>query len=452
MAKILKKEENVVTIEFEITPDKFEEGVQEAYLKNRKNINIAGFRKGKAPRKIIESRYGKGVFYEDALDIVIPPAYEDALEETKVEPIDQPNLDIKEFEEGKNIVITAEVEVKPEVKLADPKEVEVVETKSNVDDSSVENALKEIQEKNARIVNIDDRPVKEGDTVTIDYKGYLGEEEFEGGSAENQSLEIGSKKFIPGFEEQLIGKNSGEEVEVNVTFPEDYNAEELAGKEATFKVKLHEIKEKQLPELDDEFAKDVSEFDSIDELKNDTKENLIKKANDSDKVANQNNAVTEYVEKCETVIPEVLVDREVENQLNGFRQQLAQQGIKLEDYTKMLGQEMDELKEGIRPQAETSAKTELVIDALIEEKNFEVSEEEINEELKKLAKSYGIEEDKLDDFMEKMKEDSEDYIKNSVQRRKAVEYITDNVKMVESKEELEEKKEDIEDKDNKEDK
>ena len=448
MAKIVKKEENTVTIEFEITPEKFEEGVQEAYLKNRKNINIDGFRKGKAPRKIIESRYGKGVFYEDAMDIVIPPAYEEALEETKLEPIDQPNLDIKEFEEGKNIVITAEVEVKPEVELADPTEVEVVETKSDVDDSSVDSALKEIQEKNARIINVEDRPVKEGDTVTIDYKGFLGDEEFEGGSAENQSLEIGSKKFIPGFEEQLIGKNAGEDVEVNVTFPEDYNAEELAGKDATFKVKLHEVKEKQLPELDDEFAKDVSEFDTIDELKKDTKENLEEKAKDSDKVTNQNNAIQEYVEKCKTVVPEVLVDKEVENQLNSFRQQLAQQGIKLEDYTKMLGQEMDELKEGIRPQAETSAKTELVIDALIEKHDFEVKEEEINEELKKLAKSYGIEEDKLDDFMEKMKDDSEEHIKNSVQRRKAVEYITENVKMVEKKEDSEEEEKQEEQEDN----
>jgi trigger factor len=440
MAKIVNKEKNVVTIEFEITPEKFEEGVQKAYLKNRKNINIPGFRKGRAPRKLIESRYGKGVFYEDALDIVIPPAYEEALEETKLDPIDQPKLDIKEFEEGKNIVITADVEVKPEVELAIPEEVEVVKVISEVDDEQVENSLKEMQEKNARIINVEDRPVKEGDTVTIDYKGFIGEEEFEGGSAENQSLEIGSKSFIPGFEEQLVGKNSGEDVEVKVTFPEEYSAEELAGKEATFNVKIHEIKEKELPELDDEFAKDVSEFDTIDELRKDTKENLIKKAKDNEKITNQNNAITEFVSKCDTVVPEVLIDREIENQLNGFRQQLAQQGIKLEDYTQMIGQEMDELKENLRPQAETSVKTELVIEAVANKHDFEVTEEELNEELKKLANSYGIGEDKLDDFIEKMKEDSREYIEDSVKRRKAVEYITDNVKMVEKKEEAEEKK------------
>jgi trigger factor len=439
MAKIVNKEKNVVTIEFEITPEKFEEGVQKAYLKNRKNINIPGFRKGRAPRKLIESRYGKGVFYEDALDIVIPPAYEEALEETKLDPIDQPKLDIKEFEEGKNIVITADVEVKPEVELAIPEEVEVVKVISEVDDEQVENSLKEMQEKNARIINVEDRPVKEGDTVTIDYKGFIGEEEFEGGSAENQSLEIGSKSFIPGFEEQLVGKNSGEDVEVKVTFPEEYSAEELAGKEATFNVKIHEIKEKELPELDDEFAKDVSEFDTIDELRKDTKENLIKKAKDNEKITNQNNAITEFVSKCDTVVPEVLIDREIENQLNGFRQQLAQQGIKLEDYTQMIGQEMDELKENLRPQAETSVKTELVIEAVANKHDFEVTEEELNEELKKLANSYGIGEDKLDDFIEKMKEDSREYIEDSVKRRKAVEYITDNVKMVEKKEEAEEK-------------
>jgi len=440
MAKIVNKEKNVVTIEFEITPEKFEEGVQKAYLKNRKNINIPGFRKGRAPRKLIESRYGKGVFYEDALDIVIPPAYEEALEETKLDPIDQPKLDIKEFEEGKNIVITADVEVKPEVELAKPEEVEVVKVISEVDDEQVENSLKEMQEKNARIINVEDRPVKEGDTVTIDYKGFIGEEEFEGGSAENQSLEIGSKSFIPGFEEQLVGKNSGEDVEVKVTFPEEYSAEELAGKEATFNVKIHEIKEKELPELDDEFAKDVSEFDTIDELRKDTKENLIKKAKDNEKITNQNNAITEFVSKCDTVVPEVLIDREIENQLNGFRQQLAQQGIKLEDYTQMIGQEMDELKENLRPQAETSVKTELVIEAVANKHDFEITEEELNEELKKLANSYGVGEDKLDDFIERMKEDSREYIEDSVKRRKAIEYITDNVKMVEKKEDAEEKK------------
>ncbi|MBG0763971.1 MAG: trigger factor [Tissierellales bacterium] len=372
--------------------------------------------------------------------MVIPPAYEEALEETKLDPIDQPKLDIKEFEEGKNIVITADVEVKPEVELAIPEEVEVVKVISEVDDEQVENSLKEMQEKNARIINVEDRPVKEGDTVTIDYKGFIGEEEFEGGSAENQSLEIGSKSFIPGFEEQLVGKKSGEDVEVKVTFPEEYSAEELAGKEATFNVKIHEIKEKELPELDDEFAKDVSEFDTIDDLRIDTKENLIKKAKDNEKITNQNNAITEFVSKCDTVVPEVLIDREIENQLNGFRQQLAQQGIKLEDYTQMIGQEMDELKENLRPQAETSVKTELVIEAVANKHDFEVTEEELNEELKKLANSYGIGEDKLDDFIEKMKEDSKEYIEDSVKRRKAVEYITDNVKMVEKKEEAEEKK------------
>jgi len=440
MAKIVKKEKNIVTIEFEITPEKFEEGVQKAYLKNRKKINIPGFRKGKAPRKLIESRYGKGVFYEDALDIVIPPAYEEALEKTELDPIDQPKLDIKEFEEGKNVVITADIEVKPEVKLADPKEIEVIKVISEVDDEQVDNSLKEMQEKNARIINVEDRPVKEGDTVTIDYKGFIEDEEFEGGSAENQSLEIGSNQFIPGFEDQLIGEESGKDIEVKVTFPEDYNAAELAGKDAKFNVKIHEIKEKELPELDDEFAKDISEFDSIDELKKDTKDNLIKKAKDNEKITNQNNSITEFVNNCETVIPDVLVDREIENQLNGFKQQLAQQGINLEDYSKMIGQDMDELKENIRPQAETSVKTELVIEALANEHDFEVTDEELEEELKNLANSYGVGEDKLDDFMEKMKEESREYIEDSVKRKKAIEFIAENVKMVE-KEETDEKEE-----------
>lgn len=435
MAKVIGKEKNIVSIEFEIPQDKFEESIQKAYLKMRGKINIPGFRKGKAPRKIIELNYGKGVFYDEALDIALPDAYETALKELDLDPINKPKIDISEIEEGKDIVISAQVEVIPDVVLPDIKNIEVEKIVYEVAEEDVDDALKNMQKQNARVINIEDRPIETGDTVIIDYAGFLGEEQFEGGTAERHSLEIGSNTFIPGFEDGLIGKNLGEDVEINVTFPEEYHSPDLAGQEVIFKVKINEIKAKELPELDDEFAKDVSEFDSLEELRSDTKQNMMKKARDSEFIARQNASVSAYVEASQVEVPDILVEKEIDYQIKNFEQQMSMQGINIEDYYKMIGSNMDALRDSIRPQALVSAKSELVIEKLTSEQNFVINDEEIDVELEKLAKSYKIEdEDKLKEFKENLKEQSLEYLKGNIQRRKAIEFIAENVKLVDKKE------------------
>jgi trigger factor len=368
MAKIVGKEKNIVSIEFEISSDKFEESIQKAYLKMRGKINIPGFRKGKVPRKIIEMNYGKGVFYEEALDIALPELYEKVLDELELDPINKPKIDVKDFKEGQDIVIAADVEVMPDVLLPKLDEVEAQKTEYAVTDEDVMAELSRIQTQNARLITVENRPVEKGDTVVIDYAGFDGENQFEGGTAENHSLEIGSGSFIPGFEEGLVGHNVGEEVDVNVVFPVEYHSEELAGKAVVFKVKIHEIKAKELPELDDEFAKDVSEFDTLDELKEDTKKMLEKKAKDSEMIERQNSAVSAFVEASQVEVPDVLIEKEIDYQIKNFEQQMSMQGIDMKDYYKMIGANMDGLRESIKPQALTSAKTELVIDKFIKEK------------------------------------------------------------------------------------
>jgi trigger factor len=445
MAKLVGKEKNVVSIEFEISQPEFQIGVEKAYKKMRGKINIPGFRKGKAPKKVIEMNYGKEVFYQDAIDIALPDAYESAIKELEINPINRPSIDVKEMEEGKDVLVTADIEVIPEVTLADISAVEVEKAEYNVTDEDVDNEMKRMQEQNARIITVEDRAIENGNTAVIDYAGFNGEEQFEGGTAENHSLEIGSNSFIPGFEEQLIGKNTGEEVEVNVTFPEEYHSEELAGKPVVFKVKINEVKAKELPELDDEFAKDISEFDTFEEMKADAKENMIKRAEDSGKVADQNAAVNAFTEASETFVPDILVENEIDYQIKNFEQQMSMQGINMEDYYKMIGSDMSAMRDNIRPQAEVSAKTELVVGALIKQQKFEISDEEINEELEKLAKQYKIEdEEKINEFKENLKAQSIDYINDTIQRRKAIEYLVEEVKFVEKKEESEEAKEDSE--------
>lgn len=442
MAKVIGKEKNIVSIEFDIPKDKFEENVQKAYLKMRGKINIPGFRKGKAPRKIIELNYGKGVFYDEALDLVLPDAYEAALLELKLDPINKPRIDISEFEEGKDIIISAQVEVIPDVILPEIQDIEVEKIVYEVTENDVDEALRNMQSQNARVINVEDRPVAIGDTVLIDYSGFLGDEQFEGGTAEKHSLEIGSNTFIPGFEEGLIGKNLGEDVEINVTFPEEYHSSDLAGKEVVFKVKINEIKAKELPELDDEFAKDVSEFDSLEALRADTKQSMMKKASDSELIARQNASVAAYVEASKVDVPDILVEKEIDYQIKNFEQQMSMQGINIEDYYKMIGSNMDGLRDSIRPQAMVSAKSELVIEKLTAEKDFDISDEEIDTELEKLAKSYRIEEeDKIKEFKENLKEQSLEYLKGNIQRRKAIEYIAANVRLVDKKEVSEDKEE-----------
>ena len=430
-SKILKKEKNIVSLEFTVSQDDFEKAVNKAYLKAKNNINIQGFRKGKAPRHIIEKKYGKSIFYDDALDFAVQEAYPTAVTELKLDVIDSPKINVEKFEEGEDLVISAEVEVMPEVELPQYKGVEVVKTEIKVSDEDVEKELKAIQEKNARIVEVE-RPVENGDFLTIDYKGFVGEEQFEGGSAENQALEIGSNSFIPGFEEQLVGKNKDEEVTVNVTFPEEYHAEYLKGKDAVFYVKIHEIKAKELPEIDDEFAKDVSEFDTLDELKADTRKVLEQKASDSVKISNDNNVVTKIVNDTKLDVPEVLIQREIDYLGRNYEQQFRQQGFSGKEYDELINNFVNQYKAGARIQAEFNVKAELVIEALIKNEEIQVTDEEFNEEVDKIVKSYQVEEDRLEAFRDSLIQSSKSYIEETLQKRKVIDMLVENAVFVDA--------------------
>jgi trigger factor len=440
-SKLLKKEKNTVSIEFTVTPEEFEKAVNKAYLKVKNNINVQGFRKGKAPRHVIEKKFGKSIFYDDALDFAVQEEYPKAVKELNLDVIDSPKVDIVKFEEGEDIVFTADVEVMPEVELPEYKGIEVEKTVISVTDADIENELKKIQEKNARIVEVTDRPVQKGDFVVIDYAGFVGEEQFEGGTAENQSLEIGSNTFIPGFEDQLIGKNKGEEVQVNVTFPEEYHAEDLKGKDAVFNVKIHEIKAKEMPEIDDEFAKDVSEFDTLEELKEDTRKNLEQRAADQEKVANDNSVITKIVNDAKVEIPEVLIQREIEYLARNYEQQFRQQGFVGKEYDDIINNFVIQYKQSARPQAEFNVKAELVLEAIIKKENITVDEAEINNEAEEVAKQYDVEEDRLEAFKESLIQSSKSYIEDSLKKRKVIKMLVDNAVFVEPKEKTEEESE-----------
>ena len=433
-SKILKKEKNIVSLEFTVTQDEFEEAVNKAYLKVKNSINVQGFRKGKAPRHIIEKKYGKSIFYDDALDFAVQEAYPKAVNELKLDVIDSPKVNVEKFEEGEDIVITADVEVMPEVELPQYKGVEVVKTDIKVTDEDVERELKTIQEKNARIVEVADRPVQKGDYLTIDYKGFVGEEQFEGGTAENQTLEIGSDSFIPGFEDQLIGKEKGEEVTVNVTFPEEYHAENLKGKDAVFNVKIHEIKAKELPEIDDEFAKDISEFDTLEELKDDTRKVLEQKASDTVKISNDNNVVTKIVNDTKLEVPEVLIQREIEYLGRQYEQQFRQQGFDGKEYDNLIKNFVTQYKEGARSQAEFNVKAELVLEALIKKEEINVTDEELKQEINKIAESYKVEEDRLEAFKNTLMQSDASYIKDTIQKRKVIDMLVENAVFVDAPE------------------
>ncbi|MGF7057436.1 trigger factor [Brassicibacter mesophilus] len=421
-----KKENNIVTLKIEVDAETFEKGIQQAYTKNRNKFNIPGFRKGKVPRKIIELNYGVGVFYEDAINIVFPEAYDKAIEEHKLEPVDRPVIDVDEIEKGKPVVFTAEVTVKPEVTLGEYKGIEAEKVEYNVTNDEVEAEIKKIQDKNARIIEATDRPVKEGDTLTIDYAGYVGEDQFEGGTAQNQTLEIGSGRFIPGFEEQLIGKNKDEEVEVNVKFPEEYHAEELAGKDAKFMVTIHEIKEKELPELDDEFAKDVSEFDTLEELKNDIKGKLEKQAKDKEKAENENNVVEKVVELCQVDIPEVMIERQIDNDVNDFAYRLRYQGLDIDKYFELTNTKLEDLREQFKENAGKLVKVDLVLETISENEKIDATEEELNAELENIAKQYNQDAEK---FKKNLGNDDLEYIKLGIIKRKTVEFLVNNAKL-----------------------
>lgn len=422
------KENNRACFNIEITEKEFEKAIQKAYLKNRNKFNIPGFRKGKAPRKIIELNYGEGIFYEDALNIILPQAYEEAVESLELEPVDSPEVDIEQLEKGKPVILKIEVTIKPEVKLGNYKSIEVEEVEYNVTDEDVERELKAIQEKNARIIDASDREIKEGDIVTIDFKGFIDGEQFEGGTAENQRLEIGSNTFVQGFEEQLIGKKKGDKVDVKVTFPEDYFNENLRGKEATFEVVIHEVKEKELPKLDDEFAKDVSEFDTLEEYKNSIRERLEKEAKDREKIEFENKLVDKVVEEAEVDIPEAMIEHQIEHEIDDFNYRLRLQGLDIDQYLNLTNSKLEDLKKQIRPLAEKKVKTDLVLEVIGKKENIKVTEEDIDKELERIAKEYNQED--VDKFKENMKKGDLSFLEAGIMRDKIIDLLVSNAKII----------------------
>lgn len=421
--KVLSKENNDVTISITLGAEAFAKATQAAYLKNRGKFNIPGFRKGKAPRKMLEAQYGEGIFFEDALNDLLAEEYPKAIEELALEVVDRPDVDVKEMEKGQDIVVEAKVTVKPEVTIADYKGVEVEKVEANVTDEDVAAELEKTREMNGRLVVVEDRAVEDGDTTIIDFNGTVDGEAFEGGSGDNFTLVIGSGSFIPGYEEQLIGKNAGEEVEVKVTFPEDYHATELAGKDAVFATKINEVKTKELPELDDEFAKDTSEFDTLEELKADMKTKLQESAEKSAESATRDRVIDAVVEKLEADIPAAMIETEVDGMLRDLNYQLQYQGMSLDMYLQFSGQKIEDMREQMKEDATVRVKTSLTLEAITKLEAVEVSEEEITAEFEKLGEAQ---KKTAEEVKEMYGADGLEYVTATIKTRKTVDILVDN--------------------------
>ena len=392
-------EHNMAKLTVEVSAQDFEKAVQNAYLKQRKEISVPGFRKGKVPRQMIEKMYGAEIFYDEAANAVIPEAYEKAYDESEIEIVSQPKIDVVQIEKGKPFIFTAEVAVKPEVTLGEYKGLEVEKVSKKVTSKEIEERLASEQEKNARTVTVTDRAVADKDEVILDYDGFVDEVPFEGGKGENQSLVIGSGNFIPGFEEQLIGVKPEEPVEVKVTFPEEYHAPELAGKEAVFKCLVHEIKVKELPELDDEFASEISEFDTLEEFKKDIKEKIKEEKKAEGKRKQEEQVVKQAAENAQMDIPEAMIDTEVRQMTNDFANRITQQGLSVEQYFQFTGMTEEKMIEEMKPQALERIRTRLVLEAIAVTEKIEVADEKLDEELVKMAEAYGMEVEKIKEFM-----------------------------------------------------
>ncbi len=389
----------MVKLVIESTSEEFEAALNTAYNKNKNKISLPGFRKGKAPRAMVEKMYGKEVFFEDAANEIIPDAYAKAADESGLEIVSQPKIDVTQLEAGKPFVFTATVALKPEVELGTYKGIEVSKTEVEATDADVEEELKRVQDQNARIVSVEDRAVKDGDQTVIDFEGFVDGEAFEGGKGENYSLTIGSHSFIDNFEEQLIGMNVGDEKDVNVTFPEEYHAENLKGKAATFKVKINEIKEKQLPELDDDFAQDVSDFDTLAEYKDDLKKKITERKENQAKAVKEDEAIAKLIEDSKMDIPEAMVETQVNRMAQDFAQRLQAQGLSLDQYFQYTGATADSLVDEMKPEALKRIKSRLVLEAVVKAENIEATEEEFQAELEKMASQYGMDVAQIKDIM-----------------------------------------------------
>ena len=395
-AELIKKEGNKVTLKITVDNNKFEAAVNKAYNKSRNKYNIPGFRKGKAPRIVIETQYGKGIFYNDAIEILFPEVYPEAIKELDIDPIDNPDLDIEEISKDNGLVMVLNVEVKPEFELGNYKGIEIAKVENTVSDENVDAKLQEMVEKNARLVSVEDKALEDGDTAIIDFEGFENGVAFDGGKGENYNLVIGSNTFIPGFEEQLVGKKAGEEVEVNVTFPEEYHSQDLAGKPVVFNVKINDVKVKELSALDDEFAKDTSEFDSLDELKADVRAKLEEEAKNRADAETRNSVVEKVAENTEIEIPEVMIQHQIDNMLNELNYQLQYQGFGLQQLLEMTGRTMEELREERKEDAKKLVKSSLVLEAITKAEGIEATEEEFKVELEKMASAYNMEVEKIE--------------------------------------------------------
>ena len=419
------KNANEVKLEITIEAQKFDEAIKKVYFKSAKYFNIPGFRKGKAPMQIVEKYYGKEIFYEDAFNEVAQDALEEAVRENNLEVVSRPDIEVTQIEKGKDLIFTAVMQTKPEAELGKYKGVEIKKIEYKVTDEDIEHELKHMQEHNSRVISVEDRPVENGDIATIDFEGFVDGVAFEGGKAEGHDLEIGSKTFIPGFEDQVIGMNIDEEKDIKVKFPDEYFSKDLAGKDAIFKVKVHEIKKKELPELDDEFAKDVSEFDTIAELKADIKAKQEKQNEDRAKYETQDAVIKAVCENVKVEIPDGMVETEIENMLKDMEQRLSYQGLKLEQYLKMMGKTEEDMKKEYEPQAIEGIKSRLALEAVIKAEKIEATDEEINEKLKEMAKNYGKEND--EEFLKN--ENVRNYIKQGLTSEKAIDFLVKNAKM-----------------------
>ncbi len=428
-AKWEKQEGNEGTLTITVSAERFDEALDEAFKKVVKDVSLPGFRKGRIPRNIFESRFGVEALYQDAVDIVLPDAYAEAVEQTEIFPVDQPQIDIEEIEKGKDLVFVCEVTVKPEVELGEYKGIEYEDEKIEVTEEEVDEALKTLQESQAELVLKEEGTVEEGDTVVIDFEGFIDDEPFEGGKGENHSLEIGSGQFIPGFEDQLIGKEADSETEVNVTFPEEYHAEDLAGKDAVFKVKIHEIKEKEVPELDDEFAKDVDEdVETLAELREKKEKELLEQKETAFENKKRETIIEKVTENATIDIPEAMIETELGNMLREFEQNLQMQGMTLENYYQFSGQSEEELKEQMKEDAEKRVKTNLTLEAIFEEENLEVSEEAIDEELEKMAEMYQLEKEQIVSMLG----GNTAVLENDLKMRTTIDFLVEQGKAIEA--------------------
>ncbi len=423
--QVEKLENNMAKLTIEVSAEDLEKALEAAYQKEKNKISIPGFRKGKVPRAMVEKMYGAGMFYEDAANSLMQQNYPAAVDESGIDIVSRPSVDVVQLEKGKPFIFTAEVAVKPEVTLGKYLGVTVSKVDTTVTDEEVDAALEKERNNNARTVSVTDRPVQSGDTAVIDFEGFVDGVAFEGGKGENHPLEIGSHSFIDTFEDQLIGKNAGDEVDVNVTFPEQYQAADLAGKPALFKVKIHEVKAKELPELNDEFASDVSEFETLAEYKESLKKNLQQQKENEAKKTKEDEAIQKIIDKSKMDLPEAMITTQCENMIEEFSQRLAQSGLSMEQYLQFSGMTMDKMMEQVRPEAISRIQSSLVLEQIAKEENIEVTDEDVDAEIAKMAANYGMEADKLKEYMGDAEKAS---MKRELAITKAVDLIMENAK------------------------